>query len=47
MKNKIIISKELDELVEYLYNPFRCPNCLRLMPNLQFKRKRGCKWCQI
>jgi hypothetical protein len=29
---------KLDELI--------CPYCQRKMPNLQFKYKKGCKWCQ-
>jgi hypothetical protein len=36
---------DLEKLVEELYNPLTCPNCLRRMPNLQFKRNKGCKWC--
>jgi protein-arginine kinase activator protein McsA len=27
-------------------NLLQCPNCKRTMPNLQFKRKNGCKWCK-
>jgi hypothetical protein len=23
-----------------------CPNCGRKMPNTNFRKKRGCKWCQ-
>lgn len=26
-------------------NPIICPNCNRVMPNVDFKRKHGCKAC--
>ena len=30
-------------LLELAYN--LCPNCNRKMPNRNFRRGKGCKWC--
>jgi hypothetical protein len=50
MKNSIVYKKF--ENLSKLMNSWQkesliCPNCLRLMPNLRFKRNGGCLWCLI
>lgn len=29
----------------YAKNELICPNCERIMPNTEFKYKKGCLWC--
>ena len=29
----------------YLEDNLQCPNCLRIMPNKEHRRKYGCKLC--
>jgi hypothetical protein len=40
-----LIANELTPLILELYDDFTCPNCLRKVPNKDFFRKKGCKWC--
>lgn len=39
-----MINKEIKKLA--LEFCLTCPNCDRKMPNLQWRKRKGCKWCQ-
>jgi hypothetical protein len=42
-----IWTKEADRLLTEMAINYclMCPNCDRKMPNVNFRKRKGCKWC--
>lgn len=45
-KDECVIWSACNDCYHYEYDELICPYCLRIMPNKDFRKHFGCKWCQ-